>query len=120
MYFLSIHTPAPGAAGPPTPEHMQAMGKLMEEATREGWLVTTGALGRRDVGGVTVTLKNGVYTVDEKPTTQWMLGGGFAIVSAASKAEVVERTKEFMAVAGDGVSEVMQLAFGPSHLEQNQ
>lgn len=120
MYFLSIHTPAPGTAGPPTPEQMQAMAKLMEDATREGWLVTTGALGRRDGGGFTVTLKQGAFAIDDKPTTAWMVGGGFAIIAAASRAEAVEQTRRFMTVAGDGASEVMQLAFGPSHLEQGQ
>ncbi len=120
MHFLSIHTPAAANAGPPSAEQMQAMGRLMEDATREGWLVTTGALGRRDGGGFTVTLKQGAFTVDEKPTTAWMLGGGFAIIAAASRVEAVDQTKRFMAVAGDGISEVIQLAFGPSHLEQGQ
>ena len=119
MYFLSLRTPA-GSSGPPSPEHMAEMGKLVEEVTRNGKLVTTGALGRRDPGGFAVTRLGATYTVDEKPTAAWMLGGGFAIISAPSRAQAIADTRRFLEVAGDGVSEVIELAFGSSHLEQAQ
>lgn len=119
MHFLSIYTPAVND-GPPSPEHMTEMGKLIGEMTRTGKLVTTGALGMRDTGAFAVTRKGGAYTVDEKPSAAWMLGGGWAITAAATRAEAIADTKRFLEVAGEGRSEVIELAFGPSHLEQGQ
>lgn len=112
MQYLSIHTPAPGSSGPPTQEHMAAMGKLIEDMTKEGKLLATGALGRRDTGAFSVELKNGAYAVNEKPQAAWMLGGGFAILKADSRADAIEQTKRFLAVVGGGASEVIELAFG--------
>ena len=112
MQYLSIHTPAAGTAGPPSVAHMAEMGRLIEDMTKQGKLLATGALGRRDTGAFSVHLKDGAYTVDEKPTAAWMLGGGFAILKAGSRAEAIEDTKRFLAVVGGGVSEVIELAFG--------
>ena len=119
MYYLSIYTPARND-GPASPEHMAAMGQLIEQMTRNGKLVTTGALGKRATGGVSVRRKDGAFMVDETPNTAWMLAGGFAILSAASRADVIADTKHFLEIAGEGISEVIELAFGPSHLEKGR
>ena len=111
MQYLSLYTPAVNA-GPPTPERMAAMGKLIEDMRKEGKLVAAGGLGRRATGAFTVTQKSGAYTMDEKPTAAWMLAGGFAVLEAATRAEAIADTKRFLAVAGDGTSEVIELAFG--------
>lgn len=110
MQFLSIYTPATND-GPPSEAHMAEMGKLIEEMTANGRLVVTGALGMRDSAAFSVTRKGSSFTVDEKPTASWMLGGGFAIIRAPSRAEAIADTKRFLDVAGDGTSEVIQLAF---------
>jgi hypothetical protein len=117
MHYLSIFTPARND-GPPSPEHMAAMGQLIEEMTRNGKLVTTGGLGRRATGAFAVARKDGAFTVDEKPCAVWMLAGGFSITAAASRADAIADAKRFLDVAGDGTSEVIELAFAPSHLRQ--
>lgn len=110
MQFLSIYTPARND-GPPSEARMAEMGKLIEEMTKKGRLIVTGALGMRDSAAFSVTRKGATYSVDEKPSAAWMLGGGFAITKAASRAEAIEDTKRFLEVAGEGTSEVIQLAF---------
>lgn len=119
MRYLSLYTPAVND-GPPSAEHMAAMGKLMEEMTRAGKLITTGALGMRASGAFAVTRRDGAYTVDERPTAKWMLAGGWAIIAADNRAEAIADSRRFLEVAGDGTSEVIELAFGPSHLEQGR
>jgi hypothetical protein len=107
--YLSIVMPTGPMAGPPSAEHMQAMGKLMDEQMKAGKLIMTGALKKRDGDGFTVTQKNGEYIVDEKPTAEWMLGGGWAILQANDRADCIEDVKKFLSVAGDGRCEVMEL-----------
>ncbi len=36
MQFLSLYTPAVQSSGPPSPEHMAQMGKLMEGHDQQG------------------------------------------------------------------------------------
>ena len=43
MRYLSLYRPAGGEeGGMPDPEHMAAMGALIEEMTAKGWLESTG------------------------------------------------------------------------------
>ena len=113
MKFLCIYTPAKPEGTPPTQEEMTRMGKLVEEGFRAGWLLATegclpsamGARVRRSGGNVTV--KDGPFTESKEVI------GGFAIIRANSKQEVIELTKTFLDVAGDGVSEIRQIWEAP-------
>jgi hypothetical protein len=99
MKFLSIYKTAERTA-PPSQEEMEAMGKLIEEGMKAGWLVGTegclptalGARIRHDNGHVTVT--DGPFTESKEVV------GGFAILRANSKEEAIELTRRFLQVAG--------------------
>jgi hypothetical protein len=106
--FLSIYKSVETNT-PPSAEHMAKMGKLVEDAMTAGWLLATegclptamGARVRRT--GDETTVASGPFA-DAKEVT-----GGFAILQAKSKAEAIELTKSFLALAGDGECEIRQL-----------
>ena len=108
MRFLSIYT-AKESNQPPSPEHMTAMGKLIEEGMREGYLLgTEGCL--PTAVGARIRITNGQFTVKDGPFTESKeVVGGFALLEATSKEEAVEWTKRFLRVAGDGESEIRLL-----------
>ena len=108
MRFLSIFKTVERNT-PPSQEEMAAMGKLIEEAMKAGWLLSTegclpsnlGARVRRSDGKVTVT--DGPFTESKE------LVGGFAILKVNSKAEAIELTKNFLSYMGQGECELRQL-----------
>lgn len=108
MRFLSIYK-APERNTPPTPEEMTAMGKLVEEGFKKGWLIATEgclptALGAR------VRLADGNLTVTDGPFTEAKeVVGGFAILRANSKAEAIQLAKNFLQHVGQGECEIRQI-----------
>lgn len=113
MRFLSIYKTAEREV-PPSQEEMAAMGKLIEEGMKAGWLVATegclpSALGAR------VRISNGNVTVTDGPFTEAKeLVGGFAILRANSKEEAIQLAKDFLAVVGTGECELRQLYEAPA------
>lgn len=75
---------------------MEAMGKLIEKFTKEGALVDTGGLApSRD--GFRMRLANGDLTTTDGPFAESKeVIGGWAILKADTKAEVLRFTTEFM------------------------
>jgi hypothetical protein len=116
MLFLSLYTPATNPSGPPSSEHMAEMGKLIEKFMKDGTLIYTGPLGKSGPGGAKVRLSKGDFTVTPGPFADSVLMGasGFALLRANSREEVIEKTKEFLEVAGDGESEILQVLEMPS------
>lgn len=109
MRFISIFTHEP-TNRPPTEAEMASMGKLIEEAMNEGWLIATEGV---SFGGAQVRVHkstDGKVTVTDGPfaETKEVLGG-YALLRAASKEEVVELTRRFLSVAGQGTCEIHQL-----------
>ena len=105
IYRSSAHEE--GAA--PDPAHMAQMGAYADESMKAGILLGTEPLAARDACA-RVSLSNGAYTVSDEPDR----ASGYAFLNADSKAQVIEYCKEFLGVAGDGVTEIRQvLAFGP-------
>ena len=110
MRFLCIYKPSAPEGTPPSQETMTRMGQLIEDMTKAGVLLSTegclpsamGARVRRQGSKVTVT--DGPFTETKE------IVGGFAIIKAQSKAEAIEWTKKFLDVAGDGESEIRQIA----------
>src|SRR5215475_5042327 len=108
MRFLSIYKTRERNT-PPTPQEMSAMGKLIEEGMKAGWLITTegclpsalGARVRRD--GARMSVTDGPFAESKE------LIGGFAILRAGSKEEAVELCRRFLQVAGEGECELRQL-----------
>jgi hypothetical protein len=108
MRFLSIYKHEERTT-PPTAAEMETMGKLIEEGMKAGWLLATegclpSALGSR------VRRSSGKLSVTDGPFTEAKeVVGGFAILKANSKEEVIELTRKFLAIAGDGECELRQL-----------
>jgi len=98
MKFLSMYKSVERNT-PPTAEAMAAMGKLIEEGMKAGWLLATegclpsalGARVRRSGGNVTVT--DGPFTEAKEVV------GGFAILKANSKEEAIQLAKDFLKVS---------------------
>jgi len=108
MRFLSIYKTVERNT-PPSQEEMAAMGKLIEEGMKGGWLLSTegclptamGARVRRSEGKVTVT--DGPFAETKEVV------GGFAILQANSKEEAIELAKSFLSHVGEGECELRQL-----------
>jgi hypothetical protein len=115
MKFLSIYS---YAAGPdnsdgPAEAEMMAMGRLIGEMQTAGVLLDFGGVGG---GGMElrVTKAGSKITVTDGPFTESKeVIGGYALMSVATRDEAVHWTKRFLEVAGDGVSELHQLADVP-------
>ena len=113
MRYLCVYKPGKPEGTPPTSQHMEEMGKFIEESFKSGILLSTegclpSALGAR------VRLSGGNYTVTDGPFSEAKeLIGGFALIQTASKQEAIEMTKRFLQVAGEGETEIRQLYEGP-------
>jgi hypothetical protein len=98
-------TPMP----PPNPEMFAAMGAFVEEATKAGVLLATGGVGPVEEA-TKVTYSNGEFTVLDGPFAEAKeLVGGWALMECRDKAEAVEWTKRFLAIAGEGESTLRQV-----------
>lgn len=112
MRYLCLYKPAKKEGVPPTPQEMAEMGKLIEDMTREGVLLATEGCTPTAMGAK-VRLADGKFTVSDGPFTEAKeIVGGFAILEAKSKAEIIEQNKRFLKVAGDGETEIRKL-YGP-------
>jgi hypothetical protein len=85
----------------PSEQLVNDMGKLIEELTRTGQLVSTAGL-RPTSEGVRVRLRGGKLSLTDGPFVETKeVIGGYAVLEAKSKAEAVELTKRFLKVHGD-------------------
>jgi len=101
MRFLSMIRIDEKAGQRPTERLMTEMGKLMEEATREGWLVSTAGL-RPTVEGKRMRWNRGKLTTTDGPFTESKeVIGGYAVLEAPSMAAAAELTQRFLRVHGD-------------------
>jgi hypothetical protein len=109
MKFLMLYTPASKTAEP-TPELMAAMGNFIEKSLKDGVLVWTEGLAPKDKGARVVraageiTVKDGPYSEAKEVI------GGFALINATSMQEAIGHAREFLGVAGDGVTEIHRVA----------
>ena len=101
MRFISMIRIDENTGQAPSEQLMRDMGKLMEELTRTGQLVSTAGL-RPTSQGVRVRLRGGKLSVVDGPFTETKeVIGGYAILEAASKEEAIELTRRFLRVHGD-------------------
>lgn len=113
MKFLCIYKPSKPEGTPPTQQEMAEMGKFIEESFKSGVLIATegclpSALGAR------VRLSGGKFSVTDGPFTEAKeIVGGFALMRAGSKQEMIELTKRFLDIAGDGETEIRQVYEAP-------
>ena len=113
MRFLSMIRIDETTGQVPSEQLMADMGKLIEELTGTGQLVSTAGL-RPTAEGVRVRLhRGGKLSVVDGPFTETKeVIGGYAILEAQSKAQAVELTRRFLEVHGtdwDIKCEVRQL-----------
>ena len=101
MRFLSMIRVDEKSGQKPSERLMTEMGKLLEEATREAWLVTTAGL-KPTSEGKRVRWNRGKLTMTDGPFTETKeVIGGYAILEAASMAEAMKLTERFLRVHGD-------------------
>lgn len=113
MRFLSMIRIDETTGQVPSEQLMADMGKLIEELTRTGQLVSTAGL-RPSSEGVRVRLQRGgrLTAVDGPFAETKEVIGGYAILEAQSKAQAVDLTRRFLEVHGadwDIECEVRQL-----------
>jgi hypothetical protein len=113
MKFLCYTMGDPNAPmPPPTPELYQQMGEFMEEATKAGVLLATGGVTPLS-DAIKVRYSDGEFTVLDGPFAEAKeLVGGWALLECRDKAEVVEWTKRFLAIAGVGESTIRPVVGG--------
>ena len=101
MRFLSMIRIDETTGQVPSEQLMADMGKLIDELTRSGQLVSTAGL-QPTSEGVRVRLRRGGHlsVVDGPFTETKEVIGGYAILEAQSKAEAVELARRFLEVHG--------------------
>jgi len=111
MKFLSFYRPTAHAM--PTPEGMARMNVFVEKSLADGILGDNGGL-LPDGRGARVRLARGKVTLTEHPLppSSGVLVG-FAVVNSPSIGDAIGHAKEFLAVAGDGETEVRPLFVPP-------
>jgi hypothetical protein len=80
MRFLCLYKPSQAEGAPPTQAELAAMGKLIDEMTREGTLLSTEGC-QSSAKGARVRLSGGKITVTDGPfvETKEALGGYYVI-----------------------------------------
>ena len=111
MRFLVMHkSNEENEAGvPPSPELMEAMGKLMEESARAGVLLAAEGV-HPSSRGARLSFSGGRRTVTDGPFAEAKeLIAGFAVLQVESKEEAIEWATRFADVIGDVEIEVRQV-----------
>ena len=89
---------------------MAAMGKLIEEAMKDGWLLSTEGVSFGSTGVRVHRSTEGKVSVTDGPFTEAKeVIGGYALLKAESQEEIVRHTKRFLEVAGQGTCEIYRL-----------
>jgi hypothetical protein len=108
----------PELSGPPPKELMDAIGKLTEEANKNGTMVTAGGLSPV-TSSTHVRVAHGKVTTTDGPFSEAKeVIGGFAIFDLKSKQEAIEGAQRFMDLhrkhwpTWEGETEIRQI-FGP-------
>jgi hypothetical protein len=100
MRFMFIVTSAD--MSPPSPELMEAIGKLTEEEIKAGRLLDNGGLLPFVMGGAQVTLKGGqLKTIDGPFVEAKEVIGGYAVFELKNMEEAVASARNFMQMHKD-------------------
>ena len=118
MRFLSIYkTKETGV--PPSPEHIAAMGKLIDEMMKTGVLIgTEGCL--PSAQGARIRITNGNFTVTDGPFTESKELISYALYEVRSKEEAIEWASRFIKAHRDlwpgweGRADILQV-MGPDN-----
>jgi hypothetical protein len=113
MRFMSLYKAGFESTEPPTQEHMESMGRLIEEMTKAGSLIETGGLQHSSTGfrvqkvGSQVTVTDGPYTEAKEVI------GGYAILEAKNREHAVELARIFLDVVGGGTCDIRPMCQAP-------
>jgi hypothetical protein len=108
MKFLMTYAPKPGSP-PPSQETMARIAKFTQESINKGVVLMTGGL-VRPTHGIRVECEGGKTRVLDGPFAETKeLIDGFALIQAESREEAIRIAGDFMAIAGDGHGEILQL-----------
>jgi len=117
MRFISIFTHEPSNRGP-TQAEMAAMGKLVEEGMKAGWLVATEGVSFGTTGLRVHRSGDGKVTVTDGPFAEAKETISYAMYQVRSKDEAVEWASRFVKLHRDlwegweGEADVLKV-FGP-------
>lgn len=106
MRFMSLYKPGFESTQAPSQEHIEAMGKLINEMIKAGTLVDTGGMQHSSTGfrveknGSQVTVTDGPFTEAKEVI------GGYAILEARNREHAVELARYFLNVVGGGVCDI--------------
>jgi hypothetical protein len=90
------------------------MGALIEEGMKAGWLIATEGVDGNSAS-LQVSSKNGELSVTDGPFAEAKeVLGGYALMEARDRAHVLELTRRFLAIAGDGTCELHELCARPT------
>jgi hypothetical protein len=116
MRYISVFTHEKKNNVPPTEAEMAAMGKLIEDGMKSGWLIATEGVSFGQEGVRVHKPEGGDVGVTDGPFSEAKeVIGGYALMRAGSKAEVVELCRRFLKVVGQGTCEVHELFEAPPH-----
>jgi hypothetical protein len=95
---------------------MAGMGKLIEDGMKAGWLIATEGVQFGREGIRVHKPERGDTIVTDGPFAEAKeVIGGYALLQAGSKAEVVQLCRNFLSVVGQGTCEVYELYEAPPH-----
>lgn len=101
MRFLSMIRVDETTGQRPSERLMRDMGRLIDEMTRQGVLVSTAGL-RPSAEGARIRLRGGKLSAVDGPFTESKeVIGGFAILEAGSREEALALVKRFLSIHGD-------------------
>lgn len=118
MRVMMMHKLIPNAAlaGPPSPEVMTEMGRLIEDMTRAGVLVATGGFDPSALG-LRLRFEDGKMTVTDGPFAEAKeMIAGFALVEVKSLNEALEWAPRFAKLVGDVEIHVRPLGGPPPNV----
>lgn len=108
MKFLITYAPKPGAP-PPSQDTMAHIAKYTQEGINLGIVLMTGGL-VRPTHVIRIECDGGKTRVVESPFAEAKdLIDGFALIQAESREDAIRIAGEFMAIAGDGIAEILQV-----------
>ena len=112
MKILALYKPDADNNGPASPEKMEKMGKFIDELTKAGKLITTD--GRKaNATEMKIRMRKGKLSVTDGPFTEAKeIIGGFAVMQVDSREELIELTRRFLDIAGDGESQIVEMFGG--------
>jgi hypothetical protein len=107
MLFKTDKYPEDGT--PPCKQNLPEMAKLIGELKEAGVLISTEGL-QPSAKGARVKFAGGKLAVTDGPFAEAKeMIAGVALVDVKSKAEAIELAKRFIAIAGEGESEIFEV-----------